>query len=239
MVLQENESGLNRSLPGREGPSFTTECQKLAEGMFVLGAIRFGDFKWTFHNDYPNAPLAPMYFEVRMVRRHPILRNYPVAILQSEISGLKFDMVADVPTGITPTVVLLADRLKVGMVSPRKEAKEKGSGAIVDGFLREDKGSKVLLIDDVLSKGDSKLILAENLKKEGAIVRDIVNLMDYEIGGRLILERNGYNVRSAFTARQLTAFLQTSGAIDSKEHDRVLQRLSEIRDFFREIDKIS
>ena len=243
MATQEDERNQKRgtfrtirSLSEIENSIFSPECQAFVGGMFTLGAIRFGDFKWTFHNDYPDAPLAPMYFEARMVRRHPIVRNYPVDILQSEISGLKFDMVADVPTGITPTVALLAERLRVGMVSPRKEAKGKGSGAIVDGFLQEDKGKIVVLIDDVLARGDSKLILAENLKKEGAIVKDIANLMDYEIGGRLVLEQSGYNVHSAFTAKQLLDHLHLSGMIDKKERDRVLKRLSEIREFFKKIN---
>ncbi|OGH38273.1 MAG: hypothetical protein A3B44_01330 [Candidatus Levybacteria bacterium RIFCSPLOWO2_01_FULL_38_21] len=230
------QEGPPRNRQDQEGFIFSSECQALAEGMFALRAIRFGDFKWTFHNDYPDVPLAPMYFELRMVRRHLILRNYPVDILQSEARGLTFDMIADVPTAITPTVALLANRLGVGMVSPRKERKGKGSGALVDGFLPEDIGTTVLLIDDVLSRGDSKLILAENLKKEGAIVKDIVVLMDYEIGGRLILERNGYNVHSAFTAKQLLGYLHLSGKISTSKYHKTLQGFLEIRDFFRKVD---
>ncbi len=239
MRPKEDGSGI-KSLDGMENPTISPECQDLAKGMFSINAIRFRDFKWTFHDDYPDAPLAPMYFEVRMVRRHPMLRTLPVDILQSEVGELNFDMIADVPTAITPTVALLAERLKIGMVSPRKERKGKGSGALVDGFLPEDRGkTSVLLIDDVLSRGDSKLILAENLKKEGATVRDIVVLMDYEIGGRLILEQGGYNVHSVFTARQLLDYLYLSVMINRKQHDSVLKRLQEIRDFFRKIDGVS
>ncbi len=228
-----NSSKIERSrLPG-----LTLECQILAEGMFALGAIKFGDFRWTFHNDYPDAPIAPMYFEVRIIRRHPIFRNYPVDILQGELRGLKFDMIADVPTAITPTIALLAERLGVGMVSPRKERKGKGSGALVDGFLPEDNGEIVVLIDDVLSRGDSKLILAENLKKEGATVKDIVVLMDYEIGGSLVLEQSGYKVHSVFTVSQLLDYLYLSGKISLSKYRKTLQILSNIRDFFKEVDK--
>lgn len=231
--------GANKYLSEIGSSIFSPECQDLVGGMFSLGAIRFGDFKWTFHNDYYNAPLAPMYFEIRIVRKDPMLRNYPVDILQSEVRGLKFDMIADVPTAITPTVALLAERLGIGMISPRKESKGKGSGALIDGFLPEDKGATVLLIDDVLSRGDSKLILAENLKKEGAIVKDIAVLMDYEIGGRLILEQSGYNVHSVFTPEQLLDYLHSGGMIDRERCDRVLQRLCEIREFFKKIDGVS
>lgn len=238
MNKQEDGSNIIRLFPEREvvESSLSRECQALTEGMFALGAIKFGDFRWTFHNDYPDAPLAPMYFEVRMVRRHLIFRNHAVDILQSEVAGLKFDMIADVPTAITPTVTLLAERLRVGMVSPRKEAKGKGSGAMVDGFLREDRGETVLLIDDVLARGDSKLILAENLKREGAMVQDIIVLMDYEIGGRQKLEQSGYNVHSVFTAKQLLDYLHISGKISWNIYRRTLQRLSEIRDFFNKVD---
>ena len=146
--------------------------------MFALGSIKFGDFWWTYHKNYPEAPLAPMYFDIRMVRRNQIIRGRPVDILQNAVNGLEFHLIADIPTAMTPTVTLLAERLGLGMVSPRKEAKDKGSGEMVDGFLREDKGATAVLIDDVLARGDSKLIYAENLKKAGAKVEDIVVLMD-------------------------------------------------------------
>ncbi len=137
MKLQEDERGrgkeklqTDRSLSETGSSTFSLECEDLAEGMFAIGAIRFGiDFIWTYHSDYPNAPRAPMYFELRMVRRDLSLRYYPVDILESEVGKLNFDMIADVPTAITPTVALLAERLGVGMVSPRKERKAKGSGS--------------------------------------------------------------------------------------------------------------
>ncbi|OFX00728.1 MAG: hypothetical protein A2W62_00145 [Alphaproteobacteria bacterium RIFCSPLOWO2_02_42_7] len=138
--------------------------------MFALGSIKFGDFWWTYHKNYPEAPLAPMYFDIRMVRRNQIIRGRPVDILQNAVNGLEFHLIADIPTAMTPTVTLLAERLGLGMVSPRKEAKDKGSGEMVDGFLREDKGATAVLIDDVLARGDSKLIYAENLKKAGGFI---------------------------------------------------------------------
>lgn len=236
---KKEEFRTDGTLSETESSFFFHEPQALVYGMFSIGAIRFGDFRWTYHNEYPNGPLAPMYFEIRMVRRDVGLRNSPVGILENEIEKLDFDMIADVPTAITPTIALLVERLGVGMVSPRKERKGKGSGALVDGFLQEDIGKTVLLVDDVLARGDSKLILADNLKKEGAMVKDVVVLMDYEIGGRSILEKNGYNVHSVFTAKQVLDWLNLSGKIDEKEYNRALERLYEIRIFFEKIDEAS
>lgn len=214
------------------GPYLTREGKKLVEGMLRLGAIRFGDFRWTYHDAYPNAPLSPMYFELRMIRGDPTIRNVAVDIIQDKLMQLSFNMVADVPTAITPTVAVLADRLRIGMVSPRMEPKKKGSSALVDGFLLEDKGKTVVLIDDVLSRGDSKLILAENLKKVGALVKDIVLLMDYEIGGRSILDKSGYIVHSSFTAKQMLDYFYSIGKIDKEKYERTLNRLLQIAKFF-------
>jgi len=219
------------------GSYLTLEGKKLVVGMLRLGAIRFGDFKWTYHNAYPNAPLAPMYFELRMIRRDSTIRNLPVDILQDKLVQVGFNMVADVPTAITPTVAVLAERLRAGMVSPRMEPKKKGSSALVDGFLPEDKGKTVVLIDDVLSRGDSKLVLAENLKKVGAVVKDIVILMDYEIGGRSILEKSGYIVHSSFTAKLMLDYFYSIGKIDKEEYERTLNRLLQMANFFEGIDR--
>ncbi len=103
----------------------------------------------------------------------------------------------------------------------------------------EDVGMTVLLVDDVLARGDSKLIFADNLKKVGASVKDILILMDYEIGGRLILEKNGYNVHSVFTAKQVLDHLHASGRIDEQEHSKIVERLNEMRQFFKGIDEAS
>ena len=108
---------------------------------------------------------------------------------------------------------------------------------MVDGFLRKDKGAMVLLIDDVLARGDSKLETLENLKKEGAMVLNIVVLMDYEIGGKEILEQNGYQVHSSFTAKQLLHYLYLAGKISIHKYRKTLQGLLEIRDFFEQIDR--
>ncbi|OGH13381.1 MAG: hypothetical protein A3H50_02440 [Candidatus Levybacteria bacterium RIFCSPLOWO2_02_FULL_37_10] len=197
--------------------------------MFALGSIKFGDFWWTYHKNYPEAPLAPMYFDIRMVRRNQIIRGRPVDILQNAVNGLEFHLIADIPTAMTPTVTLLAERLGLGMVSPRKEAKDKGSGEMVDGFLREDKGATAVLIDDVLARGDSKLIYAENLKKAGAKVEDIVVLMDYEIGGKEILEQSEYRVH-------LLDYLNSVGIIEHEKWEKTLERLKEIREYFNRVD---
>lgn len=78
----------------------------------------------------------------------------------------------------------------------RKTAKAHGQAKLIEGNFRE--GDTVVVIDDVITTGESTLKAAEAVTKAGGKIAFVVVLVDRQEGGRENIERAGYDVISAF-----------------------------------------
>lgn len=209
----------------RENPEGMTQSQKeLADDLFEIGAVKFGAFKLKLHEKQPNAPLSPIYVDLRVLRSsRPEVKALICGVYLDLMKDLQFDLFADVPTAITPVVSLLSNMTGIPMITPRGE-KGYGSGAQIDGMFRP--GQTAVLIDDLITKGESKIGPAELLKKNGVNVKDIVVLIDREQGGTQDLASQGYILHSAFTVSNLLGYYLRSGRIDKQKYDETKNYLS-------------
>lgn len=87
--------------------------------------------------------------------------------------------------------------------SVRKEPKAHGTGKLIEGCFAE--GSRVVVIEDVITSGGSALKACEAVKAEGGEVLAVLSLIDRESGGREALEDAGYEVFSVFRISELLA----------------------------------
>lgn len=85
----------------------------------------------------------------------------------------------------------------------RKEPKSHGSGRVIEGGFRE--GSEVVVVEDVMTTGDSARRAISAVELAGARVLGVLCVVDREEGAREALEREGYDVRALFTAAELLA----------------------------------
>lgn len=83
----------------------------------------------------------------------------------------------------------------------RKQAKEHGTGRVIEGNLRE--GDAVVIVEDVITSGDSALRAAGAVSAAGARIIGILAVVDREEGGRARIAEAGYEVEALFTAREL------------------------------------
>lgn len=83
----------------------------------------------------------------------------------------------------------------------RKEAKQHGTGRLIEGPMRE--GDRVIIIEDVITTGGSALRAAEAVQRGGAEVSGILALVDREEGGRGVLEGQGFAVICLATLSEL------------------------------------
>jgi orotate phosphoribosyltransferase len=75
----------------------------------------------------------------------------------------------------------------------------------------------VVVLDDVITTGASKLEAIRPLQEAGLQVRDVVVLIDREQGGRQMLEAEGYRVHAVLGLRRILASLERQGRITSAE----------------------
>ena len=83
----------------------------------------------------------------------------------------------------------------------RKEAKQHGTGRLIEGPMRE--GDRVVVLEDVITTGGSALRAAEAIQRAGATVSGILALVDREEGGRGVLEAEGFQVVCLATLSEL------------------------------------
>ncbi len=194
--------------------------QKLAEQLFDIGAIKFGAFRLKLHEKKPDAPLSPIYIDLRLLRSFPSAMDLAIEVYMELITGLKFDFLADVPTAATPIAAILSHRMKVPMVSPRKDEKGHGITGKINGVF--ETGQTALLIDDLITQAESKLEAISTLEANGLVVKDVVVLVDREQGGAEQLEAAGYKSYCAFKLSDLLQFYRQAGKIDRSQYERTI-----------------
>ncbi|HEX9037833.1 MAG TPA: hypothetical protein VF808_12680 [Ktedonobacterales bacterium] len=206
----------------------TPAQRAFADGLLSSGAVRFGAFRLKLHETQPDAPLSPMYVDLRVLRSFPDALDAAVATLRELIAagGLTFDRYADVPMAATPMVAVLSHLTRVPMITPR-ETKTHGAGGNINGAFSP--GETALVIDDVVTHADSKIEAIHVLEANGLVVRDVVVLVDREQGGPAAIAAAGYTLHAAVTISQLLDYWRASGGISQEDYDRVRAYFAESR----------
>lgn len=83
----------------------------------------------------------------------------------------------------------------------RKEAKGHGTGRQIEGG--PPPGSKVVLLEDIVTTGKSAFLALEALEKASLVVIGVLCLVDREEGGRAKLEDHGLPFQAVFTKSHL------------------------------------
>jgi orotate phosphoribosyltransferase len=196
-----------------------TERQRtLADMLLDVNAIQFGAFKLKLHDKHPEAPLSPIYINLRTLRSNVKAMHIASDAYAELASGLIFDCYADVPTAATPLVAVLASITGRPMISPSLEQKSHGTGARIDGVY--SKGNTALLIDDLITRAESKLEAIRVLESAGLTVRNVIVLVDREQGGIQELRNRGYDCRAALPLSELLENYKSTGRITNDDYLR-------------------
>ncbi len=83
----------------------------------------------------------------------------------------------------------------------RKVAKEHGLKKLIEGDVHQ--GDRVVIVDDVITTGQSTIDAIERARNEGLQVVKAVVLVDRQEGGRENIEKKGVQVESVFTMSDL------------------------------------
>ncbi|MBI3632944.1 MAG: hypothetical protein HY226_01485 [Candidatus Vogelbacteria bacterium] len=204
----------------------TTKTIYLAQTLLEIGAIKFGAFKLKAHETDPKLPLSPIYIDLRIIRSHPDVLRFAVQCMIEKIKQekLRYDLIADLPTAGTPIATLVMDRTNIPMVTPKKEIKTHGIAAKVEGVYKA--GSRVLMIDDLATKADTKIEAAKTLREAGLNVTDAVVIIDRKQGAGRYLAPHGIRMHSILNLPEMLSYYQTSKLIPSEKFREVQRYLS-------------
>lgn len=202
----------------------TDRQRTLALRLFEIEVVRFGAFKLKLHEKNPDAPLSPIYMDLRIIRSFPDVMDLVVEMYMELTEGLQFDVLADVPTAATPIVAILSHKLRVPMISPHKEEKKHGIKRPIDGQFRA--GQIALLVDDLITLADSKLEAISALEENDIVVRDVLVLFDREQGGVNELNQRGYKCHVAFKLKELLKFYLDSEKVSLGKYEETMSYLA-------------
>lgn len=81
----------------------------------------------------------------------------------------------------------------------RKEPKGHGTGAFLEGTKHVPPGSRVAIVEDVVTTGNASKTAAERLRDHGFVVDTVLTIVDREAGGREALAALGLDLFALFT----------------------------------------
>lgn len=195
-----------------------TDRETLALTLYEIGAVKLGNFR--LHS----GRLSPIYIDLRLLVSFPQAMRRVAAAYRSLLDDLSYDLLAAYPYAALPIGVAISLQMGQPLIYPRKETKAHGTGRQVEG--RWEAGQTAVVIEDLITSGDSILQAAAVLKDEGLHVRDAVVLIDREQGGRQNLEEQGYRLHTVMTLNRLLAILEDHGRISARQRTEVLKALT-------------
>lgn len=151
-------------------------ASKTAELLLQINAIKLNSknpFTWA------SGWKSPIYCDNRVILSFPAIRNFIRDEFAKNIEKQfgKPDVIAGVATGAIGVGVLVAQELGLPFVYVRPEPKKHGRMNQVEGFLQ--KGQNVVVVEDLISTGNSSLLAVEALRNEGANVKGMAAIFTY------------------------------------------------------------
>lgn len=153
-----------------------TTATRLASSMLEIGAVLLSpDKPFTWASGWR----SPIYTDSRRILSFPALRSWVADRLAERVAGLYpgAETVAGVATGAISHGVLVAERLGKPFIYVRSKPKDHGTGARVEGLLVP--GTRVVVVEDMVSTGKSSLEAVDALREAGAEVLGMVALFTY------------------------------------------------------------
>ena len=165
--------------------------------------------KSVFHGEFTLASGAKStyYIDCRLTTFDPqgasLIGQLMHDLIRAEATrrGLKIDAVGGLTMGADPVALAtsmasLASPEPVQCFAVRKAPKAHGQSKLVEGNFK--KGDTVVVIDDVITRGESTITAINAVLNEGGKVAFVATLVDRQEGGRDKIEALGYPVVSLF-----------------------------------------
>ncbi len=181
--------------------------KEIALGLYRIGAIKFGEFT------LKSGMKSPYYITLRLLISHPELL-LKVGRMLGEFIGSKVanvDRLIGVAYAGIPLVTAVS--IATGMPScyTRREVKEYGISNLIEGELKD--GDNIVIVDDLITDGQSKIETIERIKDAGVKVniKGIAVLLDREQGGKEVLAGHGVQLFSVMTITEVAGWLKEDG----------------------------
>ncbi|MGH2582427.1 MAG: orotidine-5'-phosphate decarboxylase [Anaerolineales bacterium] len=151
---------------------------QLADDLLRLGCVKFGDFT------LKSGKRSPIYLDLRLLVGDPNALSRVANAYIHKLAQLRFDRIAGLPYAALPIATAISLQSGWPMIYPRKEAKDYGTGSVVEGPF--EPGETAVVVDDLITTGGSKFEEIEKLRSAGLKVNDVIVLIDRQSNSETI-----------------------------------------------------
>lgn len=158
--------------------------------------------------------LSPVYVNCRRLISYPEFTDLFVAASRIAIDKEEVvcDVVAGGETAGIPFAAYLARAIGKPLIYVRKQQKTHGLSTLIEGVLPSQ--SRVLLVEDLITDAGSKLGFIEALRREGAMVTDVLVVLDRLQGGAEALKAIGIKLHALTDMQTLLSLASSLRLID-------------------------
>ena len=210
----------------------------LAETLWKLGSIQFGDF--TLGRTVRN---SPVYVNAKLLISRPGDLQRTAQLIADELrmgQAMRnrqvepFDVVAGVPIG----GLHIATALSLETGAPLLYVRPPRTGSVdhashIEGIYTPGQGT--VIVDDLAAGGGSLVETVERLREAGLRVHDAVVLIDREQGAAGRLSMLGVRLHSILTLDVILQYLHSASHVSDEDYERsrlYLNREGEVRSEF-------
>ena len=140
------------------------------------------------------------YFDKYQFEARPEILN-DLAEAMIPLLPEKFDLLGAMEMGGIPIATAIALKTGREMVFIRKEAKEYGTCKFAEG--PDVEGKTICIIEDVITTGGAVITSTAMLREKGAIIKDVIAVIDRSIGDHSKLENSELSLKALFTMADL------------------------------------
>lgn len=145
----------------------------ITHDLYRYGVFKIGQFT------LKSGAVSPFYLDLRIIPSHPSLFKKVITIYESLLKQLEYTpaAIAGIMSAGVPFATGLCLQTDLPLLQIRANVKDHGMKKMIEGTL-PPAHSKVVLLDDLVSTGASKLPVIAEVRKAGLEVEEILVLVD-------------------------------------------------------------
>ncbi|MCL1811460.1 MAG: orotate phosphoribosyltransferase [Methanomassiliicoccaceae archaeon] len=163
---------------------------EISKALEECGALQYGEFTLA------SGAKSDYYINIKKASTNPRVL-YLISQLMAEkmqTDNIRPDKIAGIVLGSIPLAAALSMATGIPFIMVRKEQKEHGTMKQIEGDLVP--GDKVLVVEDVITTAGSSVKAIATLRENGAVITEIIAVVDREGGGKENLAEIGVSLLS-------------------------------------------
>ncbi len=163
----------------------------------LKGHVKRGDFTLS------SGKKSSYYVDIKRAYTDPAILKEISKEMAKFIRRAKPDRIAGIAVGSIPIATALSLETGVPFIIVRKDVKEHGTHAKIEGELAP--GMRVVVVEDVATTGNSALAAVDAIRESKGICDTVLVVVDREEGAEENLSRNGVALRSLAKAEEIAS----------------------------------